>query len=164
MKDPILVKSFLVVYPRRLIPPKKVEVMKKQLAALEPVYNRNNGDKKAPINAAYTQNKELAVSNDILFILRDMYITIPNVANIMKTEKPPLIRATISGDEMQIIETAPVKHRAINIRVKTERIYFCKPPSNEPIGPLLKSVFSIIRTLQNTHDKQDYYIPEKANR
>jgi hypothetical protein len=152
INDPMLVKSFLVVYPRRLIPPKKVEVMKKQLAILDPVYIKHNGDKNAPINAAYTQNKALAVSKGILFILNDKYITIPNVANIKKIENPPVMISRISGDDTQTIATAPVMHSAINMRVKTERIYFCSPISNEPIGPLLTLVFSIIKT----HRKRTY--------
>jgi hypothetical protein len=124
INDPMLVKSFLVVYPRRLIPPKKVDVIKKQLAMLDPVYIKHNGDKNAPINAEYTQNKALAVSKGILFILNDKYITIPNVASIKKTENPPVITSRISGDDTQIIATIPVRHNAMNIRVKTERIYF----------------------------------------
>jgi CRISPR/Cas system endoribonuclease Cas6 (RAMP superfamily) len=135
IKDPRLVKSFLVIYPRRLIPPKKVEVIKKQFATLVPVYIKNKGDKNAPIKAEYIQNKLLAISKDIVFILMDKYITIPSVASIKKKENPPAIKLSISGEDMQSIETNPVTHNAINILVKTERMYFCNPLS-KAIGPL----------------------------
>jgi hypothetical protein len=124
----------LVVYPRRLKPPKKDAVTKKQFAMLAPVYIKNKGDKKAPTKTEYSQNKLLAVSNDIVFILMDKYITIPSVTNINKKENPPAIKLSISGEDMQIIETSPVAHNAINILVKTERMYFCNPLSKD-IGP-----------------------------
>ena len=55
-KDPQPVKSFLVVYPYKLIAPKVPAVIKNTLAILAPVYMTNIDANDAPISAAKIQN------------------------------------------------------------------------------------------------------------
>jgi hypothetical protein len=148
IKEPRLVKSTFVVYPKRLKPPKNKAVTKKQFAKLDPVYIKNNGDRKAPIKAEYNQNKTLAVPNRTLFILIDKYITIPKVPNINTIEKPPIIKLITSDDDTHTVATIPVTHKAQNMRTKTERIYSRNPLSTVVVwlltGPFLKSNFLLI--------------------
>ena len=101
--------------------PKKIDVMKKVFARLSPVYIMNNGDNDAPTRDEYTQNNAFAVSDFILFIRKDMKKTIPKVMSERKNDIL-LMNDRISGDDIQIIETPPVKQRAMNIFVKTPRI------------------------------------------
>jgi hypothetical protein len=58
INDPILVRSFEVVYPYRLSPPKKAAAVKKALTILSPVYVATIGEMEAPTSTEYNQNKD----------------------------------------------------------------------------------------------------------
>jgi hypothetical protein len=61
------------------------------------------------------------------------------VAKNRIVDKPPCITDTISGFDPHTKATHPVRHKAINILLKTDTIYFLRPPSIR-IGPDVKLI------------------------
>jgi hypothetical protein len=58
INDPTPVRSFEVVYPYRLRPPKKAAEVKKAFTMLSPVYIAMIGEIDAPMRAEYNQNRD----------------------------------------------------------------------------------------------------------